>query len=134
MLSGLAITPSTFRAGPTPRVVHSRTRVGTTIRFTLSEAATVTLSFAESQPGRLVSGQCRQPTASNRAEPRCTRYSTVATITVPGRAGANAVPFSGMLSRTKRLAPAVYRMTATPTDSAHRTGRPRAVSLTVAAR
>ena len=26
VLSGLAITPSTFRAGPTPRVVHSRTR------------------------------------------------------------------------------------------------------------
>ena len=92
------------------------------------------LSFAKAEPGRIVSGQCERPTASSRAKPRCVRYVTVGSFTVPGRAGPNAVSFSGILSRTNRLSPGTYKLTATPTDSAHHTGQPRAVSLTVAAR
>jgi hypothetical protein len=133
VLSGLTISPSTFRAAPAlPHI--SRARVGTTIAFTLSEAATVKLGFMKVQPGRLVSGRCTRPAGWRRAKPSCTRYVTVGDFSVHGHRGPNAVAFSGALSRTKRLGPGVYRLTATPTDSARRSGRPRTATLTIAAR
>ena len=89
------------------------------------------LSFAKAQPGRAVSGTCRQPGRSNRVKPRCTRYVTDGGFTVHARSGPNAIPFVGIVSQSKRLSPGVYRLTATPTDSAHHRGRPRVANLTI---
>jgi hypothetical protein len=50
---------------------------------------------------------------------------------VSGRRGVNTIMFTGALSRTKALAPGPYRLTATPTDSAHAVGRPSTVKLTI---
>ena len=130
VLSGLEISPTRFRSAPSALNV-SKTRAGATIRFTLSEAANVKLSFAQARPGRIASGKCRQPNRSSRAKPRCTRYVTVGSFTVHGQRGPNAVRFAGTLPRTRRLTPGPYKLTATPTDSAHNPGPPRSTNLTI---
>ncbi len=89
------------------------------------------LSFAKAKPGRRVAKTCRKPSRANRAKPRCTRYVTVGSFTVQGRSGPNTVAFAGRLSRAKRLSPGSYKLTATPTDSAHRTGQPRTAKLKI---
>ena len=65
-------------------------------------------------------------------EPRCTRHITIGSFTVQARAGANSLPFTGVLAGM-RLAPGSYKLTATPTDSAHNNGQPRTVQLTITA-
>ena len=89
------------------------------------------LSFAKAEPGRMVAKTCRKPNRSNRAKRRCTRYVTIGSVALQGRRGPNTVSFAGMLSRAKRLPPGSYKLTATPTDAAHNTGRPRTAKLKI---
>ena len=42
--------------------------------------------------------------------------------------------FVGSLSRTNRLSPGTYKLTATPTDAAHHTGQPHTTNLVIALR
>ena len=84
---------------------------GTTIRFTISEAATVRLSFRRLLAGRRVGGRCRRPTRLNRGRPRCTRIVPVSgSISRPVEAGARGIRFSGRLSRTRGLRPGRYAL------------------------
>jgi hypothetical protein len=130
VLSKLKVSPSTFRGGSSLARI-SKSRTGTTITFALSENAKVTLRFAKAEPGRQVAKTCRQPERSNRANRHCTRFVTVGSFAVPGRSGPNTIAFAGRLSRAKRLSPGSYKLTATPTDNAHDTGRPRAAKLRI---
>ena len=84
-------------------------------------------------PGHTVAAACQPTRRANRAEPRCTRYITIGSITVQARRGANSIPFTGVLAG-KRLAPGSYKLTATPTDSAHHKGQPRTAKFTITAR
>jgi hypothetical protein len=132
VLSKLKVSPSTFRRGTSvPRIAKSRT--GTRITFALTSAAKVRLSFAKAEPGRTVGRACRRPSRSNRNRRRCTRYVTVGSFTVRGRRGSNTVAFAGRLSRTKRLSLGSYKLTATPIDSARKTGRPNTARLKIVA-
>ncbi|MBJ7332137.1 MAG: hypothetical protein JHC95_19735, partial [Solirubrobacteraceae bacterium] len=97
-------------------------RRGTTLRFTLSEAAKVTLTFAQPKAGRRVGRTCRKTTAKNRSKPRCTIANVRGTLTVYGRAGANAILFKGQLSKARRLALGRYLLTATAVDPAGNAG------------
>jgi FG-GAP repeat len=133
VLSKLKISPSTFRRGSSLARI-SKSRKGTRISFALSATAKVKLSFAKAEPGRTVAKTCRKPSRSNRGKPRCTRYVTVGSLTVRGRKGANTVSFAGRLSRVRRLSPGSYKLTATPTDTAHNTGRPRTAKLKIVTR
>jgi hypothetical protein len=69
--------------------------VGTTIRFTLPEAARVKLSFARK------SGK---------------RFRAAGSLTVRGHAGKNRLRFQGRLSRRKTLKPGGYRVTLRASD------------------
>jgi hypothetical protein len=56
---------------------------------------------------------------------------TIGSVTVQGRSGPNTVSFAGRLSRRKQLPPGSYKLTATPTDAARNTGRPRTARLKI---
>jgi hypothetical protein len=119
--TGLRVSPSTFRLGSRlPRLALRRAVPSrTTIRFVLSEAAGVKITFAKRLPGRRVGRRCRRPTRALRRHRRCTRLVTVrgAAVTVDARAGLNRLTFAGRLSARRRLVPAKYRLTLVATDS-----------------
>ena len=121
VLSHLKIRPRAIHASRSPSRRARRGAAG--ITFTLSEKATVRLSFAKAQRLR----RCRR--ASGRARV-CTRHLTAGSLTVHGRRGTNANVFAGVVSRRRLLAPGTYRLTATPVAGT-RTGRARTVQFTV---
>ncbi len=95
---------------------------GATIQFSLSEAASVVLTFGQPKAGRSVGGTCRSTTAKNRSQPRCTIPNVKGRLTALGRAGANTVSFKGKTASGKRLALGRYTLEATPTDAAGNRG------------
>ena len=96
-----------------------RRKRGTTLRFTLSEPARVSLLFERRQAGRRVAAgakrRCVKPRRSNRGKPACVRNVRVGRRSVTGRQGANAVGLSGKL-RGRPLKPGRYRLTLVATD------------------
>jgi hypothetical protein len=93
------------------------------ITFTLSVAARVELRFERAR--------CAKPSRSNRAKRPCTRYVKVGSFTVRGKAGANAVRFTGRLPGHRPLAAGRYRLTATPTSAGiHGTARRTTLTIT----
>ena len=130
VLSKLKVSPSRFRGGSSLSKVAGSHAVAK-ITFTLSEPATVKLSFAKAEPGRTVGHACRKPNRSNHAKRPCTRYVSVGSFTVQGRSGANTVAFAGRLPAGKRLAPGSYTLAATPTDGAQNTGQTRTAKLRI---
>jgi hypothetical protein len=123
-VTGLAFSRTRFRLGSAlPRVAAVRT--GTTIRFTISEAATVKLRFRRAAPGRLVGGRCRRPTRLNRLRRRCTRMLAVpGSVSLPVQAGARRVKFAGRLSARRRLRPGRYQLILRATDAAGNVSTP----------
>ena len=127
VLSSLKVSPSTIRARSG---VARSSAASARVTFALSAGATVKLSFAKAQRGRVVRRTCK---LSARGNHNCTRYITKAVFTIQGRHGVNTVAFSGNRSLGKLLPPGSYRLTATPTDTAHAVGLSRTVKLTVIA-
>ncbi len=113
VLSALSLSPSRFHVGGT----HG----GTTVRFTLSAAARVTLRVQ-----RLTTGHRHGSRCTTRGHGKaCALIATVGSLTVSGRRSANRVRFSGRL-KGHALKLGRYRVTATP---AH--GRARTATFTV---
>ncbi len=119
-LSGVSATRSAFRLG-----------AATTLRFTLSEAARVTVTFQAALPGRRVGRTCRRPARANLRRPRCTRLVTRGSLSVAGKRGPGRLRFTGRLSRTRRLAPGRYRVTLRATDAAGNRSRIRTLNLRI---
>jgi hypothetical protein len=117
-ISRLSLSRSTFRKGSKlPKL--SAVKTGTTIRFRLSEAATVRLTFEKAAKGRRVGKRCRKPSRGNRKRKRCTRYVRVRLpLTVRGKAGANKLSFQGRLTRRRSLSTGRYRFSMRATDAA----------------
>ncbi len=135
VVSGLGVFPARFTLGSLlPRLAHVA-RVGTTIRFSLSERAAVSLSFARRHFGRRVGHACRAATRALRSRPLCNRFVTVLpSVRFAGvRAGANRVRFQGRLSGTRTLLPGHYRLTVRATDPAGNRSKPKRVLLTALA-
>jgi hypothetical protein len=110
-LTSYGLSPKVFRAAGRGGSV-ARAPLGTTVRFRLSQAASVTFRVQRAQRGRLVGGRCVAPRRSNRGRRACVRYVTLrGSFAVAGRVGANAFHFTGRL-RNRRLAPARYRLVA----------------------
>jgi virginiamycin B lyase len=118
-LGKLKLSAKRFRIG-TKLASASAVRTGTTIRYTLSEAATVTLSFERVSTGRKVGKRCVKLKRSNRNRKRCTRYAAVkpALSFANQAAGGRRIRFEGRLSRRKTLKPGVYRLTLRARDAA----------------
>ncbi len=118
VISRFSLSRSTFRKG-TKLPKLSAVKTGTTIRFRLSEAATVRLTFEKAARGRRVGKRCRKPSRGNRKRKRCTRYVRVkTTLSVKGKAGANKLAFQGRLTRRRSLSTGRYRFSMRATDTA----------------
>jgi hypothetical protein len=104
----------------TPSLLPSRFKAGgkTTIRYSLSEAATVVFGVEQARPGRRSGRRCVAPTAKNRTKKKCTRYVTLkGSFSQKGKKGSNRLTFNGKL-RKRKLAPGSYRLRAVATDAA----------------
>lgn len=111
VLSLLRVAPGIFRAAK-----------GTTISFTLSEAATTTLRFDRVLPGVRRGKRCVPRTARRRGR-ACTRYLPVAgSVVVVGTFGANRTRFDAKVAG-RLLRPSAYRLRATPKDGFGNVGR-----------
>jgi hypothetical protein len=131
-VTGLRLSRKRFRLGSAlPSAAAVRT--GTVIRFRLSEAATVRLSFSRPRPGRRVGSACRKPTRRNRSRRRCTRFVNVrgAVITRPLGTGARQIKFAGRVSRRRSLKPGPYRLTVTARDGAGNASLPDRARFTL---
>ena len=115
-------------------VKNRRLAVGTTFRFTLNEAATVTFAFSEKRAGRRVGGRCVAPAKRNRSKSGCTRVTAAAKLVFAARQGADRVSFDGRVSRTRKLAPGRYAVTITATNAHGQRSAPRTLSFTIVTR
>ena len=140
VLTHVSLTNKRFRRSAKPTAVVAKrpsaasTRVGTTLRFTLSETATVRLTFERVNPGRLVGRTCRRPTANLRRRRSCTRYVFAGRLTRTKLGpGARRIALSGRLG-TRALAPGNYRLTLLATDAAGNRSLPHRLSLMIVSR
>jgi hypothetical protein len=116
-LSSFRLSPTTFRAAARGGSLGARTATGTTARFRLTQAATVTFRVQRAARGRLVGGRCVAPRPSNRGRRACVRYVTLrGSFSARGKAGANVLRFTGRL-RNRRLAAGRYRLVAQAANS-----------------
>jgi len=124
-VTGVTVSPRTWRRGAAlPR--FSRARVGTRIRWRLSENARVTLTFQRALAGRRVGRRCLRPTRARRGRPRCTRFRSTGSLTRPNaKAGLNTLRFRGRLTRGRRLGLGRYRVAVTARDTAGNRSRTR---------
>jgi hypothetical protein len=114
------LSNTTFRdaTGATAVAARKRARRGTTIRFSLSEAAKVTIGVQRKTRGRKFGRRCVKQTHRNRSRKACTRFvRALTTLRRAGRPGANRVPFTGRV-RGKRLRPGVHRFVLRAADAA----------------
>lgn len=109
----------------------SRPPVGTTFRFRLDRAATVTLSFTRTSPGRVVRGRCVAVTKTNRHGKSCTRSAAAGRLSFTAHAGANRIAFAGRLSRRKRLATGPYLLGVTAALRGGPSSRPSSLRFSV---
>jgi hypothetical protein len=112
--------PSEFvvnRRGAAETPVRAGARKGTTFRYALSEAATVTFAIKRRVPGRLVGGKCRRQTALNRSRRRCIRLVGTGAFRTAGVAGPNRKRFSGRIGK-RILRPGRYVARVSARDAA----------------
>jgi hypothetical protein len=109
--------------------VFAKQPVGTVIRFTLGEPATVRFSFAQLLSGRRVNGKCVAPTAANRRRRSCTRSVPRGSLAYDKTSVRGYGPtrfcncgemlvFQGRLTPTRNLRPGTYTVTITATNIA----------------
>jgi streptogramin lyase len=132
-VSGLGMSDRTVVVGK-GATAKIAAKTGTTIRYTLSEAAKVTLRFDRKLKGRRVKkGKkrvCAKPTRKNRKKHACTRYKSSGTLTRTSKKGKNSVKFTGRIGK-KALRRGGYRLTVLATDAAGNKSKPRTLSFKV---
>ncbi|MDX6697577.1 MAG: hypothetical protein QOE65_974 [Solirubrobacteraceae bacterium] len=129
-----SITPA-FRVGSGATSLTgqaARTPVGATIRYRLSEAATVRLAFSRVRRGVRRGGRCVAPPRHPARMRRCTRYVAEGTLTRTSHAGANRVRFTGRIGR-RGLAVGRHRLHLRATDRAGNRSRLRTLFFRVRA-
>jgi hypothetical protein len=137
-LDGFGLSRKTFARASTATALSAtvaqatkkkaKTAKGTTIKYKLSRAASVTILVQRVRSGRRSGTKCVKATAKLKRRKPCTRYVSVATLKrVHKSGGSKKVPFSGRAGR-KALAAGSYRLRAVAsagagTTSAVRTAR-----------
>ena len=102
---------------------RKRPPTSTSLRFRLSEPATVTVSVRRARAGRRAEGACS--TRSRRGRP-CTAWSVSRQLKRPERAGRNSVKL-----RSRGLRPGRYRVVLSATDEVGNRSQQRAIGLRV---
>jgi len=132
VLGTIAQTASSWREGTrlASLAAHRRAPVGTTFSFTLSEAATLSLSFSTRTGGRRVKGRCVAQGPHNVRARRCSRSLVMGRLSLKAQGGRDRVRFQGLLSRHSRLQPGSYTLTAIATTGGL-SSAPRSLSFTI---
>lgn len=131
-----SLSNSRFTWGVPAAARKRRTQRGTTIRYTLSEPATLTFGVDRRFRGRRVRRKgrkrrvCVKQTKKNakRRNKRCTLYRPAETLTRQAPGGKGTLPFSGY-RRGKKLPAGSYRFVITAKDSAGNVSRPRVLQF-----
>ena len=129
-VSKLSLSNRKFRVGKSATIVAARAKVGTAFRYSLTEAATMTIIIDSAKLGKTVRKKCVAPTRKNRRAKRCTRYSFIGAITRRSVTGLNNVPFTGRIG-SKALKPGNYRARVIATDGSNNRSPIKATSFTV---
>lgn len=108
-----------------------RAPIGTTISFTLSGPASVSLTFTQQVNGREVKGKCVAQTKGNKRKHRCTRAVNAGTLTLSGHTGADQVAFQGSISASKKLPVGSYTVTVVAKNAAGLSSAPAKLSFTI---
>ena len=103
LLGKLAIGPSSFRAGAP----------GATVRYTDSQASSVTFTVFRAQAGVKRGKGCVAPPRHGRLTHKCTRFVKVGSFSRSAHAGRNSFRFAGRVGG-RALAVGSYRLDATP--------------------
>jgi hypothetical protein len=107
---------------------------GTRFRYTLSEAAKVTITIERKLKGRRVKrGKkrvCARPTRKNRKKRRCTRFKRAGILSAQKAAGRQNTPFTGRL-KGKALKRGSYRATLVATDAQGAKSKPRRLTFRI---
>jgi hypothetical protein len=128
-----SISPNVFAVDPNGTPADARPKRGTTIRYTLSEDATVTFKAENQTKGRLVHGKCQRLSKKNRKHRGCLRFKTAGFFAQNGVSGPNKLNWSGKvlkwppnnpkgrdppdtLNSRRWLRPGTYRLTLQATD------------------
>lgn len=123
-LDGFGLTRRTFTRASTSTALAAtaakaakkkakKAAKGTTIRYTVSAPATVTIVVERALKGRRSGSKCVKATAKLKRKKSCTRYANATTLKrVHTTAGAKKVSFSGRIGR-RLLAYGTYRLRAT---------------------
>jgi hypothetical protein len=125
-VTNLKLSPTRFRGGTHAATITKR-KAGalpsaTTISFTLSQAATVTLSFEQAHSGILAGHKCVALSKAHRKGKRCTRYAAIAHgVSRAAQAGSDRIAFDGILDGGGHLAPGSYGLSLTAIAAASRT-------------
>jgi YVTN family beta-propeller protein len=84
------------------------------VRYTLTAAATITLTLSQRHPGRTTNHRCVAPTARNDRHARCTRLTAIGgQLRKTVSAGTHSLTLTGRLDGGA-LSPGSYQMTITP--------------------
>jgi hypothetical protein len=131
-LTGLAVSPRRFAVR---RGRGRSARGGATIRWRLSEPATVRLRIERVRSGfrRSGSSRCRARRPASGQVRRCTRTTTVTTLGRRAPAGRTSLRFGGLVG-SRPLAAGRYRVRAPATDAARNASRTRTASFIVVRR
>jgi hypothetical protein len=138
-VSDFGLTNNPFRVGGSTPVFGTaaakrrKAKVGTTLRYTLTEAATVRITISQRASGRRRGRRCVAPTRSLRRARRCTRVVTRGTLTRTSHVGRNSVAFSGRIG-SRRLSPGRYQASLVATDAAGNKSATRTISFTIVRR
>ena len=116
MISRARLSRSRFRVGARATAISAVAR-GTTVAYSLSEAATAVLRIDRRVTVR-------------RGTRRVVRYRRAGALRRSGRAGPRRVAFSGRIGR-RALRPGRYRLTISARDGAGNAGRRRVLRFTV---
>jgi uncharacterized repeat protein (TIGR01451 family)/CSLREA domain-containing protein len=125
----LSLKPSSFpaaNAGPS-----AARATGTTVRYTLTEPASVTFTVQQQRPGRKVGKRCAKPTKTNSNKRKCTRPVTLqGSFRRASALGRNSFHFTGRLAG-KKLKPGHYKLVGTATNSAGKRSKALAASFRI---
>ena len=143
LLGTFDATPARFRVAGvarrdrSSRTDHGRNRprprvpVGTTFRFSSSEAGQATILIERRLPGRMVGTTCVRPTRALSHARRCALYTRAGSVSRQAVPGVNSFRFDGRIGG-KALRPGPYRATLQVTDAAGNASQPRRFAFTTA--
>ena len=126
-----AFSPARFRVVGKAKGGGSGNRSsGSKLKFSLSEAASVTVTIALEASGRRAGTKCVVPSKAKPGAKKCTRTLPKGSLSRNGSAGANKISFSGKVSGTA-LSPGSYQATLIARDAAGNRSAAAVASFTI---